>query len=933
MKTLLFFSLLLALLFPDSANAQNADCPSIWQQGIMGDCIGKPGVFETDIDGDGETELIIATRSMYYVLKWSEDQQDYVLGYMSPYIKEHVETLSLLDVDDDGTLDVIIGTLTGNVFVFDVATGTVKDTIYIDNNNPGIMCILLADADNDGHTELVVCTNYKTYFLSRSAGIYTLKFTIDEGASDLCIGDVDGDQANELVYSTGKVFRIEQNLPVLIWEFDNNYNSNGKLLLEDVDSDGILEIIYSGQYSVLGIFDADTHQVKWIGDFRGVDEILIADTDGDGIKELIVGEGQFGDIIGIDLLDGSEKWRVHAPGYGINFLFVADTDHDGQLELAWANNCGSTAEDYMYIYSLPGLEHEWISVSTWGTFSVKVANVDNDPLPEVITLSSKSAGSSSGIITIYDALSRRLEWQSEPDFIISSNWHGMNHMEIIDIDGDDNVEIIISGGVYGSAAIWIIDPVAHTVKASYTMTDEPDIFVGFSVADADLNGTKEIIAASSRTLYIINPADWSIIWQSPVDNLSSNFTGLLAENIDEDASSEIILVCGKIVVYDALTHERWETPNYQFTSICSYDCNGDGIKEIIAGNWDGKIAILNGVTHEITWLPFETGKYIHGIHVADISGGPDPELILASGGSVYFSTFAGQMISTEPIGPENYPVNFEVADYDLDGKPDIFAGSMIGVIEWDRQCWECVAFSVETSTENASCNRSDGSVTVLPYEGTEPYYIQWSTGETTPKVTNLPAGDYSCSLLDSRGCSITRNISIHENPFMANISLLLPANVYLEDCDGRAVVSTEGGVPPYRYVWESDTIFIQNDTIFGLCVGSYELPIIDANGCSDILKFTIVQSTVPPVYNYTFKVYPIPTQDKVTVEIEWPTGSNSGNNPVKAEILTMQGKKIFTYELRARKNSLDLSSLATGMYMLFLSANNQEEVVKIEKFY
>lgn len=933
MKTLLLFSMFLVLLFPDFTKAQHADCPSIWQQGIMGDCIGKSGVVEADVDSDGKTELIIGASSMWYVLEWSDDQQDYVLRYMSPYIEHHIETLTLLDVDDDGSQEVIIGTFYGNVFVFDAATGTLKDTINIANEYSDIKRILLADADNDGQTELVICTNFKTHLFNRSAGIYTLKLTIDQGGFDLCIGDVDGDQTNELVYSTGKVFRLEQNLPVFLWEFDHNYNTNGFLLLEDVDSDGILEIIYSGQYSVLGVFDADIRQAKWTGDSGGVDAILITDTDGDGIQELIVGEDQFGDIIGKDLLDGSEKWRLHNPGHGVNFLCVADTDHDDQLELAWAVNCSTTGEDYMHIYNLPDLEHEWTSQSTWGAFSVKVANVDSDPLPEVITLSSKSGSGSSGIITIYDALSRRLEWQSTPDFIINSNWFGMDHMEISDMDNDGNAEIIISGEDFGSAAIWIIDPIAHSIKTSYTMTDEWNTFIGFSVLDADLNGNKEIIAANKQTLYIINPTDWSIIWQSPVDNLSSNIKVMLADNIDEDAQPEIILIGDKIMVYDALTHERWDTPNNQFTRISTYDCNGDGIKEIIAGNVDGEVAILDGVTHEIAWLPIHTGKYISGIRAGDISGGPYPELILAFGGRVHFSTFAGQMISTNPVGPENYRVNFEVADYDLDGKPDIFAGSMIGVIEWDRQCWECVAFSANTSTENASCNQSDGSATVLPYEGTEPYYIQWSTGETTPEVANLPAGDYSCSLLDSRGCSINRNISVQENPFMANISSLFPANIYIEDCDGRVVVSTEGGVPPYRYVWQSDTIFIQNDTIPGLCVGSYELHILDANDCSDIIQFSIVQSTELPVNDYTFKVYPIPTHDKVTVEIEWPTGSNPGNSPVKAEIKTMHGQSIFTYELKARQNALDLSSLATGMYMLILSANNQEEIVKIEKFY
>ena len=933
MRALLLFSIILVLLFPDITNAQNIDCPSIWQQGIMGDCIGKSGMFEADIDNDGETELIVGTSIMWYVLKWSNDQQDYVLKYMSPYIEYHIEILTLLDVDDDGTREVLIGTSQGNVFVFDAATATFKDTINVDNCYFDIKQILLADADNDGNTELVLCTNYKTYLLNRSGGEYSLKLTIDQGGYDLRIGDVDGDQANELVYSTGLVFRLEQNLPVLLWEFDHNYNSNGRLLLEDVDADGIPEIIYSGQYSVLAVFDADIHQSKWIGDSGGVDAILMADTNDDGIKELIVGENQFGDIIGLDVLDGSERWRVQNPGHGVNFLCVADTDNDGDLELAWADNCSSTGEDYMHICSLPGLEHEWTSKSTWGSFSVKVANVDNDPLPEVITLSSKSGFYSSGIISIYDALSRTLEWESEPDFIFSSNSDGMKSMEINDIDNDSHTEIIISGEVYGSPAIWIVDPVNHAVKSSYTMTNELTTFVGFGIADTDLNGTKEIIAASKQALYIINPANWSIIWQTTVNNLSNYISGIQTENIDEDSQPEIILICDKIVVYDALTHERWDTPNHGFICFFTYDCNGDGIKEVIAGNKDGEIAILNGVTHEITWLPIHTEHYINGIRVADISGGPDPELILAFDGRVHFSTFAGQMLSTDPVGPENFRVNFEVADYDLDGKPDIFAGTMIQVIEWDRQCWECVAFSADTSTTNASCNRKDGSATVLPYEGTEPYYIQWSTGETTPEVANLPAGVYSCNLLDSHGCKITKNISISENPFLAVISLLFPASVYKEDCDGRAVISTIGGMPPYRYVWDSDTTLMQSDTISDLCVGSYELQILDANDCSDLIQFTIDQSTEPPVLNYTFKVYPVPTHDKITVEIEWPTGSSFNNSPVKAELKTIQGQRIFTYELKARKNSLDLSSLATGMYVLVLSTDQQEEVVKIEKFY
>ncbi len=48
---------------------------------------------------------------------------------------------------------------------------------------------------------------------------------------------------------------------------------------------------------------------------------------------------------------------------------------------------------------------------------------------------------------------------------------------------------------------------------------------------------------------------------------------------------------------------------------------------------------------------------------------------------------------------------------------------------------------------------SDGKVTINPGEGEGPYSYEWSNGDSTATVTNLPQGDYTITVSDVNGCS------------------------------------------------------------------------------------------------------------------------------------------------------------------------------------
>jgi len=54
---------------------------------------------------------------------------------------------------------------------------------------------------------------------------------------------------------------------------------------------------------------------------------------------------------------------------------------------------------------------------------------------------------------------------------------------------------------------------------------------------------------------------------------------------------------------------------------------------------------------------------------------------------------------------------------------------------------------------DASCSTANGSLTVAPSKGTNPYVFNWSTNEHTATINSLTAGPYSITVLDKYGCT------------------------------------------------------------------------------------------------------------------------------------------------------------------------------------
>lgn len=133
--------------------------------------------------------------------------------------------------------------------------------------------------------------------------------------------------------------------------------------------------------------------------------------------------------------------------------------------------------------------------------------------------------------------------------------------------------------------------------------------------------------------------------------------------------------------------------------------------------------------------------------------------------------------------------------------------------------------SVDLETQDNRCyNSCDGWAELYLQGGIEPFNYSW--GSPTNVYNNICAGFYTVTISDQLGCSVDTMFFISEpDSLEAHISTL-PASCNSYE-DGMAVVSVNGGIQPYSYLWPEGT---QNDTLL-TDAGSYTVTITDAHDC------------------------------------------------------------------------------------------------------
>lgn len=74
-----------------------------------------------------------------------------------------------------------------------------------------------------------------------------------------------------------------------------------------------------------------------------------------------------------------------------------------------------------------------------------------------------------------------------------------------------------------------------------------------------------------------------------------------------------------------------------------------------------------------------------------------------------------------------------------------------------------LAIGLIITTKDVTCHgESSGSLSLTAIGGTAPYRIAWSNGSSSPKISNLQAGDYTVTVTDQHGCSSSQKVELSE---------------------------------------------------------------------------------------------------------------------------------------------------------------------------
>jgi gliding motility-associated-like protein len=151
-----------------------------------------------------------------------------------------------------------------------------------------------------------------------------------------------------------------------------------------------------------------------------------------------------------------------------------------------------------------------------------------------------------------------------------------------------------------------------------------------------------------------------------------------------------------------------------------------------------------------------------------------------------------------------------------------------------------------SSTGSVTCNGGSDGFAVVTASGATPAYSYVWTGAAaangnSANANTLPAGPYTVTVTDSKGCSITANTTILEpTPF---VPILTTTNAKCNGvCDGTANIAFSGGAGTTSFLWQPG---LQNgNSVNNLCAGGQTVTITSNGACPTVLTFTLTEPTL-----------------------------------------------------------------------------------------
>lgn len=297
-------------------------------------------------------------------------------------------------------------------------------------------------------------------------------------------------------------------------------------------------------------------------------------------------------------------------------------------------------------------------------------------------------------------------------------------------------------------------------------------------------------------------------------------------------------------------------------------------------------------------------------------------------GSIEVAVFNGTaMYTISWTGPQSNSITTNSNPYTITG---LASGTYTIKVKDAKGCTETRTLTVNnagslisavSSALNGSCGNK-GSIWVDIFNGKAPYKVSWSSASTSGSSTtsntgfsigDLPAGNYTITVMDANGCTATNQVALNN----ADNELYVKTTPHNGNCGTYGAISLkiEGGEPVYSISWTgpesgSATTSGNQYTIPNLENGSYSVIVTDANGCKKVENASV----------YT-------TEDDIDFKVTAIGGSNcTSHNAIKVEILsgspmyTISWNGTSTGSVTTNNTTYTIQNLAAGSYNITVSA-------------
>ena len=215
----------------------------------------------------------------------------------------------------------------------------------------------------------------------------------------------------------------------------------------------------------------------------------------------------------------------------------------------------------------------------------------------------------------------------------------------------------------------------------------------------------------------------------------------------------------------------------------------------------------------------------------------------------------------------------------------------------------CAGFSAFINTTNITCHgAANGTASVTTSGSIAPVLYNWSNGQTTQTVSNLPPGPVSVSVSDAVGCSAVLNVEITQ-PAPITLNVSATGETAFQANDGTATATAGGGTGSLQYLWSNGQT---TPAILNLPPGPYTVSVTDGNGCQ--ISQTIVVEAV---------------LCGLAIELSFaPSSCPNAADGMAAVATVLNGTGPFQYIWSNGNSNFMLSNIPPGLYEVTVTDGN-----------